>query len=397
MFVNFFYELRENGVPVSPTSFLRLQQALQTGLISNLNDFYTSARAILVKSERYFDLYDQVFAYFFKGADMPSLEGFDLDAAAQALLEQWLKDPDEIIEAMDLDPDEMQHLSPEELIEYFKKKLQEQTEAHHGGNRWIGTRGTSPVGHSGEHPEGMRVGGVSRNMSAVKVAMDRRYRDYSLMGPLTQSQIGEALKRLRHMIPAGALDQVNIDETIRQTVKNAGEIEIFFERRLKDKLKVALMIDNGGWSMDPFVHIVKTLFDYAESSFKDLKTYYFHNTIYDYVWEDPRRWKKPIKVTDFSRKDPDIRLVIVGDASMAPYELLANDGSIHVEERSGRASIYRLRLLSDTFRHSIWLNPVPMRQWSYTRTIGVIADIFPMFELTLDGLEKGVAHLMSKN
>jgi uncharacterized protein with von Willebrand factor type A (vWA) domain len=283
------------------------------------------------------------------------------------------------------------------LLKYFLDRLKEQTEAHHGGGKWIGTGGTSPVGHSGYHPGGMRVGGMSRNKSAVKVAMDRRYRDYSQEAPLTRHHMGEALKRLRNMIPSGPKDQINIDETIYQTMKNAGEIEIIFDRSLKDRLKVILAIDNGGWSMDPYIDIVQSLFDYSRSQFKDLKTFFFHNTIYDYLWADPERRSKPRKVEEFIRMDPETRLIIVGDASMAPYELMATDGSIYIEERSGRPSIEKLQLLAATFRHSAWLNPKSEMEWPYTRTINILREIFPMFEITLDGLEKMATHLMSKN
>jgi len=396
LFVNFFYKLREVGIPATPTSFLRLQKAMRLGLITSLEDFYISARAILVKSERYFDLYDQVFAHYFKGMDLPDPEGIDLDEAARMLLEQWLRNPEEVAQALGVDPEELLKLSPQELIEYFLKRLKDQTEAHHGGNKWIGTRGTSPVGHSGHHPGGMRVGGASMNKSAVKVAMDRRYRDYSMQGLLTQSQIGEALKRLRHMVPFGPKDRVNIDETIYETIRNAGEIEIVFDRSLRDRLKVVLMIDNGGWSMDPFVDVVQVLFDYSRNQFKDLKTYYFHNTIYDYVWADPPRRRKPQKVEEFARLDPDTRLVIVGDASMAPYELMATDGSIHIEERNLIPSIDRLRFLAKNFRHTAWLNPRLEMEWHYVRTLQTIRMIFPMFELTLDGLEKAVRQLIKK-
>ncbi len=238
MFIDFFYTLKRVGIPVSPTSFLRLQKALGLGVISSLNDFYTAARSILVKSERYFDLYDQAFAHYFEGAELAEPDEFVLTDVARAMLEEWLKDPEGLAEALGVDEEELSKLSPEELMQYFLERLKEQTEAHHGGSKWIGTGGTSPVGHSGFHPGGMRVGGVSRNKSAVKVAMDRRYKDYSQEGPLTQSQIGEALKRLRNMVPVGPKDQVNISETIYQTMKNAGEIEIVFDRSLKDRLKV---------------------------------------------------------------------------------------------------------------------------------------------------------------
>ncbi|MBK5101624.1 MAG: hypothetical protein JJE15_11635, partial [Desulfobacteraceae bacterium] len=232
MFIQFFYLLRQVGISVSPTSFLRLQKALSMGLITSTDDFYTAARSILVKSERYFDLYDQVFAHHFQGAELKEPDEFELSEVARAMLDEWLKDPEGLAEALGIDEESLSKLSPEELLQYFLDRLKEQNEEHHGGGKWIGTRGYSPVGHSGYHPGGMRVGGVSRNKSAVKVAMDRRYRDYSQEGPLTQAQIGEALKRLRNLMPVGPKDVVNIDETIYQTMKNAGEIEIVFERSL---------------------------------------------------------------------------------------------------------------------------------------------------------------------
>ena len=397
MFIKFFYTLKEVGIPVSPTSFLTLQKALDQGMITTLDEFYTCARSVLVKSERYFDLYDQVFAHHFDGVPLPEDEGFEIDDVARAMLEEWLQNPKQMADALGMDEDQLKKMSPEELIEYFKERLKDQEGRHDGGYKWIGTGGYSPVGHSGHHPGGMRVGGQSRNKSAVKVANERRYKDYSTHGPLTQAKIGEALKRLRHMIPSGPMDQINVEETIRATLRNGGEIDLVFDRDLRDRLKIILAIDNGGWSMDPYIQVVQTLFDYAASQFKEVKTYFFHNTIYDYLWEDPARYKKPKKVADFARLDPDTRLIVVGDASMAPYELMAHDGSIHISERSGRPSIEQLRFLADTFSHAIWLNPVAEPMWGYTHTIMTIGSIFPMFELSLDGLEKAVTELMAKH
>jgi len=397
MFIDFFYILRDRGVPVSPTSFLRLQQALNMGAIRTLEDFYTGARAILVKSERYFDLYDQVFAHYFEGVAFQEPGDRELAELARTLLDEWLRDPGDVARVFGVDEEKLKGMTPDELIKYFLDRLKEQTEAHHGGNRWIGTRGTSPVGHSGHHPGGMRVGGESRSKSAVKVALGRRYRDYSQEGPLTEAQIGEALKRLRRMVPAGPKDRVNVDKTIRETMRNAGEIDIVFDRRLMDRLKVILMIDNGGWSMDPYVNLVQTIFNYARNQFKDLRIYYFHNTVYERVWSDAPRRSQPEVVEDFALKDPETRLIVVGDASMAPYELMAWEGNINYEERSTRPSIERWKLLAKTFRHSVWLNPVPRREWNFTRTINFISQVFPMYELTLDGLEKAVIRLASRN
>ncbi|MBW2603998.1 MAG: hypothetical protein JRE28_06725 [Deltaproteobacteria bacterium] len=396
MFIDFFYQLKNVGIPVSPTSFLTLQKALDMGLINSIDAFYTSARAILIKSERHFDVYDQVFAHRFQDAEMPEHEDLELDEVTRALLEGWLEDPVSLAAALEMDESDIIDLTPEELIEYFKKRLEDQQGRHQGGRKWIGTGGTSPVGHSGYHPEGMRVGGVSRNKSAVKVAMDRRYKDYSRRGLLTQAMMGEALKRLRNMVPVGPKDQVDIDETIYQTMKNGGEIDIVFSRRLKDRIKVILAIDNGGWSMDQYIPVVQTLFDYARDQFKDLKTFFFHNTVYDFLWKDPARIKHPFKVEDFISFDPQTRLIIVGDGSMAPYELMAADGSIHVEERSGKPSVDQLKFLAQKFPHCVWMNPVFSHIWNQTPTINTIGQIFPMFELTLDGLEGAVNHLMAK-
>ncbi|MBW1888680.1 MAG: hypothetical protein JRI52_10085, partial [Deltaproteobacteria bacterium] len=197
--------------------------------------------------------------------------------------------------------------------------------------------------------------------------------------------------------PVGPKDVINIDETIYQTMKNAGEIEIVFERSLRDRLKVILALDNGGWSMEPYIDILQTLFNYTRAQFKDLKTFFFHNTIYDNLWEDPPRFRKPFKVDDLIRLDPETRFIIVGDASMAPYELMATDGSIHVEERTTKPSYERLKFIAETFPHSVWLNPKMADEWPYTRTINAILEVFPMFELTIDGLEKAVTHLVRKN
>ncbi len=396
MFSDFFYQLRQTGVPVTPTGFLKLQEALAKGCIASLDDLYAVGRAVLVKSERWFDHYDKVFAHVFEGASITPEDLSEIDEAIRLLLEEWLKDPQTMAEFLGMDEETLARLTPEELEEYFRRRLAEQAGRHDGGNRWIGTGGTSPVGHSGYHPGGMRVGGTSRMKSAVRVALERRYRDYTADTRLGPSQISEALGSLRHMVPAGPRDRLNIEKTIVQTMKNAGEIEIVFDASLKDKLKVLLMIDNGGFSMDPYVHTVQILFNHARNNFKDLQVFYFHNTIYHRVWRDPARYEKPVNVEDFARYDPACRLIIVGDASMAPYELFSRNGGISYGSR-GEPSIQRLEFLAKTFRHSVWLNPKYAYTWQHTQTIGAIGEIFPMFEITLDGLEKAVRHLMKKN
>jgi len=395
VFVNFFYTLKDRGIPVTPTSFLRLQNAMSKGLVHSLDDFYTVARTILVKSERYFDTYDQIFAHHFRNASLEDPTAVELNEVARAMLEEWLQNPQELADMLGIDKDKLKKMTPEELIQYFLERLKEQTEAHHGGNKWIGTGGTSPTGHSGYHPGGMRVGGESRNHSAIKVALDRRYRDYSQEGPLTQSQIGEALRRLRRLMPTGPKDVVNVDKTIYETMRNAGEIDIIFDRRLTDRLKVMLFIDNGGWSMEPYIGVVQTLFHYASSQFKDLKIFFFHNTIYSRVWADPQRYYKPQDVDELIRWDPETRVIIVGDASMAPYELMHPNGAIYVDAKPSGTSIERLRFIARTFPHSVWLNPMPPDEWYYSTTVKAIRQVFTMYELTLDGLEKAVQFLTS--
>ncbi|HET6420643.1 MAG TPA: hypothetical protein VFG19_10830 [Geobacteraceae bacterium] len=396
MFVTFFFDLREHGIPVTPTAFLRLQKALSLGLITSLDELYTVARALLVKSERDFDVYDQVFARFFAGVEYHPPEGLHIDDSLRAMLDEWLRDPVELARALGLSEEQLRRMSGEELVRYFLDRLKDQDEAHSGGKKWIGTGGTSPVGHSGFRPGGMRIGGASRSHSAIKVALERRYRDYSRTAPLTRDQIGEALKRLRHMAPAGPKDRVSVDKTIYQTTRNAGEIEIVFDRRLANRLKVLLLIDNGGWSMDPYVETVQVLFHYARSQFRDLAIFYFHNTIGDRVWLDPQRRARPVSVEELSRHEPETRLIFVGDASMAPEELLEINGSISVEYRQKLPSIDRLKHLAKTFRHAAWLNPKPSPLWNYGDTITLIRRIIPMFELNLEGLEKAVRHLVAK-
>lgn len=397
MFTEFFYTLKDRGIPVTPTSFLRLHNAMSRGLILSIEDFYSVARAILIKSERYFDRYDQIFSHYFRGAELTDPDDIELDELTRALLEDWLKKPEEVAAALGLTQEQVAAMTPDEVVQYFLDRLKEQKEEHHGGSKWIGTGGTSPVGHSGTFGGGIRVGGRSRGKSAVKVALERRYKDYSQEGPLTQSQIGEALKRLRRMVPEGPMDQVNVDKTIYETIRNGGEIEIVFDRRLADRLKVMLMIDNGGWSMDPYISVVQTLFDYARNQFKDLTTYFFHNTIYDEVWLDPPRLRKPESLLNIATRDPETRVIIVGDASMAPYELAPRGGSIYFGRTAPTASIQNLRFLADTFRHSLWLNPAPVSEWNYVWSINAIREIFPMFPLTLDGLDQAVSCLMERH
>ncbi|MCX7943415.1 MAG: hypothetical protein N2746_02765 [Deltaproteobacteria bacterium] len=390
MFFELFYRLYEMNVPVTPTSFLRLNKAIYMGLINSVDDLYYAARSILIKSERYFDIYDKIFVNIFSGVEFKNPDEEEIDEILRMMLSEWLKDPKELAILLGLREDSIRQLSPDDLIKYFLERLKEQSGEHHGGNRWIGTGGISPVGHSGNHPGGMRIKGYSLNKSAVKLALERRYKDYSNSTRLSRSNITESLKKLRDMKAEGPRDILNIRETINNTVRNGGEIEFVFDRSLKDRLKVILAVDNGGWSMDPYVDIVQTIFDYAKYQFKELKTYYFHNTIYGFLWEDPPRRSRPVPIESFGRFDRETRLIIIGDASMAYHELMAYNGSIYYYERSGIPSIVRLKYLRNLFPYSVWLNPVSSEEWDYVQTIKIIREIFPMFETTLVGLEEAV-------
>ncbi len=395
MFETFFYELRDKGLGISASSFLQLQKALAEGLVTDLNDFYVVARAILVKRERHFDLYDRVFAHHFQGKAFEGPDVVELEEELRRTLLEWLKDP-RFLESLPADEQEkLSGMTPDEVVQYFLDRLAEQTEAHHGGNRWIGTGGTSPVGHSGFHPGGMRVGGQSRNRSAVKVALDRRYIDYAADSLLTAKQMGEALRAVRDMAPVGPRDELNIDRTIYQTVRNAGEITFEFDRRVRDKLSVFLFIDNGGWSMHPYIQRTRALFQHARDAFKRLRIFFFHNCIYDRVWEDPQRYARPVALDELLRADTDTRIIILGDAAMAPYELMHSRGAIDYQasfyqRRSGHAC---LTLLAEQFPHAVWINPIRKERWAHDQgryTILEIRNILPMADLTLGGIEEAV-------
>ncbi|NLH49800.1 MAG: hypothetical protein GX444_14560 [Myxococcales bacterium] len=399
MFEGFFYRLRDYGLPVSPTTFLRLQKALALGLIAGLDDFYVVARALMVKRERHFDLYDQIFANYFTGKEIDENFARLLDADLRQMLEEWLKDPQNLAGLSAEQREKIKQLTPDELIQYFLDRLKEQIERHDGGDRWIGTGGTSPVGHGGYHPGGMRVGGAGKSHNAVKVALERRYIDYSDATPLTAEQLGEALRALRHLAPVGPKDQLNVEKTIYETVRQGGEIELIFDRRLRDKLSVLLFIDNGGWSMTPYIERTRLLFLHARDSFKKLRTFFFHNCIYETIWEDPQRWRKPLPLEELLRADPDTRVIIVGDASMAPYELVHPRGALDYSTPNLRAGIDCLRDLRDRFPKCVWINPIHGGRWlgadgSYT--IQLIRDVMPMVDLTLGGLERAVELLKEK-
>jgi len=399
VFETFFYRLRDFGLPVSPTAFLRLQRALAEGLIVSLDDFYVVARSLLIKRERHFDLYDQIFANYFQGKEIDEQFSRSLEQDLQQLLQEWLQNPRAYEHLDDDELERLKAMTPDELLRYFLDRLREQTERHDGGDKWIGTGGRSPVGHGGRHPGGMRVGGQGGGLSAIKVALDRRFIDYAADTPLTAEQLGEALRALRHLAPVGPKDRLNVEKSIDETVRQGGEISLVFDRRLRDKLAVHLFIDNGGWSMTPYIERTRALFLHARDSFKSLRTFFFHNCIYDTVWEDDERWRKPVPLADLIRGEPDTRIIILGDASMSPYELMHAHGGIEFDNPHRRAGIDCLNDLAARFPRHVWINPIHESRWDYTLgtyTINLVREIFPMVDLTLGGIERAVELLKEK-
>lgn len=387
MFLNFFYSLKRFKVPVSPTEWLVLMEALDRGFaLSSLNVFYYLARALLVKSESYYDQYDQAFSAVF--GDIQTDEKITEEVL------DWLNNP---LNRLDLDPEQLaalQRLSLEELRDLFNQRLREQTERHDGGNRWIGTGGTSPFGQGGAHPDGLRIGQAGGGQMAAQVAAERRFRNYRTDVTLDVRQIKVALKRLRNFRRIGPEDELDLEETIDRTCRNAGDIELIFGRSRKNTVKVCLMMDSGG-SMSPFAHLVNRLFSAAHqmSHFKDLKYFYFHNCVYQDLFDDIYTSKSTPTGKILANLDADYKLILIGDAHMASSELFSVGGAIDYWYHNEIPGIYWLKRLSDHFHHAVWINPIPKRAWFHP-TIKAVSGVFPMHEMTVDGLEEAVRTLM---
>lgn len=387
MFTDFFYILKKRKVPVSITEWMTLMEALSKGLISNLDDFYVLARAILVKNEVFFDDYDLAFQEFFTGLEMP----VDLDDKFM----KWLSDGKKLEEIM-THPGEFDMWELEEMMREFEKRMAEQNEQHDGGGYWIGRGGTSPFGHSGTHPAGIRIGGQSKGRGAIQIAHERHFKNYRHDLTLDVRQIKVALKPLRKLNRIGPEDELDLDGTIDATAKNAGDIEMRWMRSRRNAVKVLLLMDSGG-SMEPFADVCNQLFSAAHSSahFKDFKYYYFHNCIYENVYEDMEGQVLVSTDSLLHNLDKDYKVVFVGDARMAMSELTARYGAIYYYHRNEIPGIVWLKKLADHFTHCIWLNPEGERYWNHP-TVQMIGQIFPMYEMTLDGLNDGVRKLIKK-
>ena len=391
MFIEFFYYLRDRGLPVGVTEFLTLIEALEKGLArQSLTHFYTVARSILVKRPEDFDRYDRAFASFFRDVEVdPEMKAEVTDELLSWLEENPLPPPEVSQEELDA----MQRHDLDELREQFEERLQEQDERHDGGDHWVGTGGTSPFGHSGENPQGVRVGGQGRNKSAVQVAGERRFQNLRKDITLDVRDISQALRRLRELTRDGKRDELDIDATIDQTARNGGDIELVFQPPRENNVKLLLLMDVGG-SMDPYARLTSRLFSAAHqvSHFKAFQTYYFHNCPYERLYDDMARREAEPTERVLGNLDRTWRCIIVGDAAMAPSELMHEGGAINYFHQNDTAGIDYLRKLDDKVLETVWLNPHNPKWWGGW-TQRKIQELFPMFPLTMSGLEDAVATL----
>lgn len=393
MFVHLFYTLKKYGVPVSVTELLDLNQAVQSGLVfADREELYRLIRLCMVKDERHYDKFDRAMKAYFEGID--SLDADALVNQLKNLPKEWLDL--ELLEK-NLTPEQRAALekagSLEELMKMLAERLAEQEKKHQGGNRMIGTGGTSPFGAFGDHPEGVRIGGPSRKQSAVKVWEQRQYRDLDDSQRLDTRQMQIALRRLRRFARQGAAEELDIDQTIHQTARQ-GMLDIQLRPERRNRVKVLMLFDIGG-SMDAYIEQCERLFSAAKAEFKTLEFFYFHNCLYDYVWKDNlRRSSSRMNTWDLMHTyGKDYRVIFVGDASMAPYELMSNGGSVeYTNDESGAIWLKRMRL---HFSKTAWLNPEEQSYWGYTQTIAAIRDIFDqhMFPMSLKGIEDMTRYL----
>ncbi len=390
MFLPFFETLRQNGVPVSLREFLTFLEVMDRGLGRyDIDEVYLLARTSLVKSETQIDRFDRAFAQSFEGLEtLPDSAVLD----ALNLPEDWLRKMAE----RHMTSEEMAEIEAlggfEKLMETLRERLAEQEGRHQGGSKWIGTAGTSPFGAYGYNPEGVRIGqDRSRHRRAVKVWDKREFRDFDDTRELGTRAIKIALKRLRRWARDGALEELDLDGTIRATAKN-GYLDVKTRPERRNAVKLLLFLDVGG-SMDDHVEQVEDLFSAARSEFKHLEHFYFHNCLYEGVWRDnARRWQEQTPTMDvLNTYGPDYKCIFVGDASMSPYEIIMPGGANeHWNPESGEVW---LRRLIGQWQDTLWINPVPERHWQYTQSIAMISEIVGkdrMVPLTLEGLTRGM-------
>jgi uncharacterized protein with von Willebrand factor type A (vWA) domain len=393
--IDFFLALKSAGLPVSVKEYLTLCEAMQKGVAyGNVDDFYYLSRTCLVKDEANFDRFDRAFGQYFKGME-------NLDAALTKLFEQeipaeWLQ---KLAEKLLTDEEKAQIKSLggwDKLMETLRERLAAQKDRHQGGNKWIGTAGTSPFGAYGYNPEGIRIGqDKSRHKSAVKVWDQREYRDYDSLVELGIRNIQMALRRLRKFARTGAAAELDLDNTIKATANNAGYLDIKLVPERHNRVKVLLFFDVGG-SMDEYIHRCEELFSAAKTEFKHLEYFYFHNFVYESVWRNNRlRQTEKFSTWDvIHRYGNDYKLIIVGDATMSPYEILQPGGSVeHWNEETGSTWLERL---TSTYRHAVWINPTPEAHWPWTQSVLLTRQLMEdrMYPMTVDGLDRAMRALI---
>ena len=389
MLTEFFYRLREGGLKPSITELLALHAALERGVAAHsVDDFYYLARACLVKDEALYDRFDRVFAAYYHGIEQVLRDLGEIP-------EDWLRRQAELV----LGEEERARIESlggfDRLMEALRERLEQQRERHQGGNKWIGTAGTSPFGAYGYNPEGVRIGQEgSRHRRAVKVWDRREYRNLDGNVELGTRNIKLALRKLRRFAREGAADQLDLDDTIDKTARNAGFLDLRMVPERHNAVKVLLCLDIGG-SMDDHVRVCEEMFSAARSEFKHLEYFYFHNFIYESLWKDnTRRHGERIGTRAITHKyGPDYKLIFVGDATMSPYEIAYPGGSVeHWNEEPGAVWIKRLL---DAFPKAVWLNPEPEQRWHYTPSIQLVRELMEdrMFPLTVSGLDAGIRRL----
>ena len=393
MFLDFFLLLKNNGIPVTLREYLDLLSALDRELPAyNVDNFYVIAKTVLVKREEHLDTFDQLFGLYFKGIEhIQSSDIYDIP-------EDWLaKNGERIFSKEELEKIR-EHGSLDEILDRIKELLKDQKERHQGGNKWIGTGGTSPFGAYGYNPAGIRIGqDESRHRRAIKVWDKRQFKNLRHDVELDTRNMKMALRKLRLLSREGKAEEIDLDKTIRSTSKNGGMLEVEMVPKRKNTVKVLLFFDIGG-SMDDHIDLCSKLFSAAKYEFKHLSFFYFHNCIYEFLWEDnKRRWDERVVTTDIlNTYNSDYRVFIVGDASMSPYEIFSKMGSVeHYNQESGKVWLERVK---EQFPHITWLNPVPEDEWKYTESIGMIKKIMKdrMYPLTINGIEKAISAIDKK-
>ncbi|MEO1281932.1 MAG: VWA domain-containing protein [Pseudomonadota bacterium] len=390
MFISFFKSLKDARVPVSVREYLTLMEALDANLADqSVEDFYYLSRAALVKDERYLDRFDQVFGAAFKGLELMS------DALEAEIPDEWLQAMSQLY-LTEEEKAEIEALGGwDKIMEELRKRLEEQDGRHEGGNKWIGTGGQSPFGAYGYNPAGIRIGQKeSRHRRAIKVWDRREFKDLDDSLEIGTRNIKVALRRLRHFARDGAADELDLEGTIKGTAQR-GYLDLKLRPERRNAVKVLMLIDIGG-SMDWHVKEAEQLFSAARTEFKHLKTYYFHNCLYEYVWEDnARRRSERTPTWDILHTyASDYKIVFVGDASMSPYEIVVPGGSVeHMNEEAGAVWLKRV---VETYPSTVWLNPLQREHWAWTQSVQMVSDIMEhrMYPLTLEGLDAAMQELM---